>query len=128
MESSTLKPSKAFLVALAILVLAAVGLWMLLRQRASTLNREIAEEIHWAIGKPHKRHTATEIESRALWEEVAKFYRGRSTLPAWLDGAALRPEAVQLLGSLSAMDKEGLEPARDQIGNLTATAKTNPPD
>jgi L,D-transpeptidase YcbB len=118
-----MKPSRPFLLALAILVLAGFGLWLLLRHRASTLNREIAEEIHWVIGKPHKRHTATEIESRALWEEVAKFYRGRGTLPAWLDGASLRPEAVQLLGSLSAMDQEGLEPSRYQVDTLAATAK-----
>lgn len=118
-----MKPSRAFLVALAILVLAGFGLWLLLRHRASTVNREIAEEIHWVIGKPHKRHTATEIESRALWEEAAKFYRGRSTLPAWVDGASLRPEAVQLLGSLSAMDKEGIEPSRYQADSLAAEAK-----
>src|SRR5436190_1859301 len=119
-----MKPSRPFLIALAILLIASVGLWLVLRQRATTVNRDIAEEIRWVIGRPHRRATATEIESRLLWEDVAKFYRARKAMPVWLDGTSVRADAIQLLGCLSAMDKEGIEPARYQADSLTAVTAT----
>jgi murein L,D-transpeptidase YcbB/YkuD len=53
---------------------------------------------------------------------VGKFYGARNERPAWLDGATLKPEAVQLLGSLTAMSKEGIDPARYQADSLAAAA------
>src|SRR5438309_2093678 len=103
------KPSPPFLLALAILAVAAVCLWLSMRRQRNSLNQLIAEEIRFVVGRPHRRGAATEVESRKLWNEVGKFYGARNERPAWLDGASLKPEAVQLLGSLSGMSKEGID-------------------
>ena len=117
-----MKPSRSFLAALLVLGILAVWLWLSFRARTNALDGRIAAEIRTVLHGPRPRARPTEAATGALWEEVRKFYKGRGDRPAWCDGAAVRPEAVQLLGILGDMDRGGIEPARYDHRDLDSAA------
>ena len=49
-------------------------------------------------------------EGKRLWKQTQQFYERRQFAPAWIEKASPRPQMDDLIGAISAADREGLDP------------------
>lgn len=127
-----MKVSRAFVVTILILAALGLGLWFSLRAKSHATSERVAAEIRSVVrGKPPKS-SPSEVGSKQTWARVQEFYERRGYHAAWCRGVEITPAALQLLGVLENIGREGIEPERYGYAELADTTKvlraTNPMD
>ena len=98
---------------LAVLTIASVviGACARLHIGGADKGREMDAALRGVLQQPDKPlYVTRDGEGARIWKQTRQFYERRQFAPAWIEKASPRPQMDDLIGAISAADREGLDP------------------
>lgn len=119
-------PKRQFwlLAAIAVVLVAAIGIATLQLQQARTPVGQVTREIRTRVQRKDFRLRAYDRrEAARTWDLMRQFYRKRGYRTAWTNGRGPEPQARQLLEAVGQAGRDGLDPGDYDYNGLLASMK-----